>query len=75
MNTTVLFSDQSKRGVGQAPITSWSWSFGDPLSGGANSAGSENPQHTFSAHGTYTVTLTVTDANGLTSTATQRLFV
>jgi hypothetical protein len=75
VDTTVLFQDQSERGAGRAPITSWSWSFGDPSSGEANSATAENPSHTFSAHGTYTVTLTVTDANGLTSTATQQLSV
>ena len=34
-----------------------SWSFGDPGSGASNNSVSTNPSHTFSAPGTYTVTL------------------
>jgi PKD repeat protein len=40
------------------------WSFGD----GAT-ATTQNPSHTYTAAGTYGVTLTVTDANGVTATA------
>ncbi len=39
--------------------TSWSWSFGD---GGTSTA--QNPSHTYSAAGVYTVTLTATNAYG-----------
>ena len=39
--------------------TSWSWTFGD----GATST-AQNPSHTYSAAGTYTVSLTVTNAFG-----------
>ena len=44
----------------------YSWNFGDdsPLGTGAN------PVHEYEAWGTYTVTLTVTDAAGLSSTST-----
>ncbi|MBK6629289.1 MAG: PKD domain-containing protein [Flavobacteriales bacterium] len=38
--------------------TSWTWDFGDPASGGQNSSFSQNPSHTFSGPGTYSVTLT-----------------
>ena len=46
---TVTFTDQS---AGSA--TSWTWSFGD---GGSSTA--QNPVHTYTAAGTYTVSLTV----------------
>jgi len=49
---TVNFSDLSS-----GPIASWLWNFGD---GGAST--SQNPSHTYSAGGTYTVSLTVTSA-------------
>jgi hypothetical protein len=44
----------------------YAWDFGDgsPLGGGAN------PVHEYEAWGTYTVTLTVTDAAGLSSAST-----
>jgi PKD repeat protein len=51
---TVSFSDQSAG----AP-TSWAWDFGD---GGASTA--QNPSHVYQAPGTYTVTLTATNAQG-----------
>ena len=44
-------------------MTGWIWSFGDPGSS-ANTSGLQNPQHTFSAPGTYQVCLIVTDAYG-----------
>jgi PKD repeat protein len=50
----VQFSDQSSG----AP-TSWSWDFGD----GATST-AQNPGHTYAAVGTYTVSLTVSNAVG-----------
>lgn len=43
--------------------TSWSWSFGD---GGSSTQ--QNPVYTYSAPGNYTVTLTVTNAAGSSST-------
>jgi len=51
-------------------ITGWSWSFGD----GATSS-AQSPSHAFTADGTYTVTLVVTDSQGLTSTSSQSVTV
>jgi PKD repeat protein len=50
----VQFTDHSTRGV-----TSWSWDFGD---GGASLE--QHPSHTYTAFGSYTVSLTVADADG-----------
>jgi len=51
-------------------VTSYAWSFGD----GASGAGI-HVSHTYARSGTYTVAVTVTDADGLTSTSSQRLTV
>ncbi|WP_424358642.1 PKD domain-containing protein [Methanocella sp. MCL-LM] len=51
----VQFTDAS---TGYA--SSWQWNFGD----GSPNSTSQNPEHTFSAPGTYTVTLTAINANG-----------
>ncbi|MEJ2719894.1 MAG: PKD domain-containing protein, partial [bacterium] len=51
---TVYFTDQST-----GSPTSWSWNFGDQ---GTSSA--QNPSHTYTSSGTYTVTLTVSNAYG-----------
>ena len=41
----------------ECSVKSRSWNFGDPASGGANTSTLANPAHTFSAAGTYSVTL------------------
>ncbi len=41
------------------PGTKFAWNFGDPASGTADTSSQLNPRHTFSATGTYRVTLTV----------------
>ena len=51
---TVNFTDQSK---GQ--ITSWSWDFGD-----GSTSTEQNPSHTYTDSGKYTVSLTVTGPVG-----------
>src|SRR5688572_18001576 len=56
---TVTFTDLSQNGP-----TSWLWNFGDPTSGANNTSTLQNPSHTFSGPGTYTITLTATNANG-----------
>lgn len=61
---TIQFNDDSTAVVGS--IVSWAWDFGD---GGMSSE--QNPVHTFETTGAFTVSLTVTDNSGLTSTATQ----
>ncbi|MCF6285666.1 MAG: PKD domain-containing protein, partial [Candidatus Hydrogenedentes bacterium] len=53
----VQFTDESTPGT--AAVNSWLWDFGDPDSGAANASASQNPTHTYSASGFYTVTLTV----------------
>ncbi len=50
--------------VAGASITAWDWDFGDPGSGPANTSTLTNPAHTFANPGSYTVTLTVTEASG-----------
>lgn len=59
---TVHFDDTST--AGSSPIVGWYWDFG-----GDGTSTSQNPTHTFSTAGSYPVYLTVTDANGLTSTS------
>jgi PKD domain len=51
-------------------IASYAWSFGD---GGSDSG--TNPRHVYRRAGTYTVTLTVTSALGLTATTLHRVTV
>jgi PKD repeat protein len=51
---TVAFTDASS-----GTPTSWSWNFGD-----GTSASSQNPTHTYASPGTYTVSLTATNAGG-----------
>lgn len=53
----------------------FSWNFGNPASGSANTSTAANPSHTFVTAGsgtvTFNVTLTVTNAAGCSSSATQ----
>ena len=60
------FTDASAPGT--APIAAVSWAYGDGLSGG-------EAQHTYASSGTYSVTLTVTDSNGLSSQASSAVTV
>lgn len=57
-NTTYTFSDLSS-GSG----LSYAWDFGD-----GNTSTSQNPVHTYATDGSYTICLTITDANACTST-------
>ena len=61
---TVNFTDLSANAV-----TSWAWSFGD-----ATTSSLENPTHSYSTPGTYTVGLTVTGPGGV-STHTETDYV
>lgn len=49
---------------------SWSWDFGD-----GNTSTLEDPTNTYSSAGIYSVTLTVTDANGCSSTVTAQVTI
>jgi PKD repeat protein len=62
---TVNFTDTST-----GDIASWDWDFGD-----GHTSASQNPSNDYAAAGTYKATLTVTDSNGQTSTATQTIIV
>ncbi|MGS0685683.1 PKD domain-containing protein [Nakamurella sp. GG22] len=60
----VQFDSSGSTASDGATIASQSWTFGD---GGTSTL--PNPSHTFTAAGTYNVTLTVTDSQGATSAA------
>jgi subtilisin family serine protease len=66
-NYTVEFTDTSSDNDGQ--VTSWNWSFGD----GTTSTDKYPAQHTYSANGSYTVRLTVTDDDGASSAASNTI--
>jgi PKD repeat protein len=72
-NDQATFADQSSPGAGAAPVVRRKWNFGDPASGAADTASAPDPAHTFTSPGIYSVTLTVTDAYGLTSTHTEQV--
>ncbi len=64
-NLTLTFTDATTGG----PVT-WHWDFGD-----TNTSNQQNPVHTYAAGGTYTVTLTTTDACGVSSTTTTTIVI
>jgi PKD repeat protein len=66
------FTDQSSDTDGN--VASYSWSFGDANSA-QNTATTKDANHTFSAGGTYSVQLTVTDNGGATSANTAQVTV
>ncbi len=65
----VQFTSSATTPDGQA-ITGHSWNFGDPASGAANTSNAPNPTHTYSTFGNYTITYSVTTANGCTKDTT-----
>ena len=65
----VSFTDISTF-IPQTNISGWSWDFGDPASGAANTSSLQDPQHIFSNAGFYNVTLTATDQSGCISVKT-----
>jgi subtilisin len=62
------FTDASTDGDGS--VVGWSWSFGDGTGSTA-----QNPAHAYAVGGTYTVSLTVTDDDGATDSASQTVTV
>lgn len=65
---TVMFTDLSTDN--NEDIMSWSWNFGDD-----ETSMIQNPSHTYSEAGTYDVSLTTTDSEGLSHTTTQSVTV
>ncbi len=65
----VTFSGQSSV-PGSSPIVSFEWGFGD-----GGTASGPDVTYTYTAQGTYQVTLTVTDQNGLSNTTSATIFV
>lgn len=63
---TITFNDNSTPNSGT--IINWAWNFGDPASGPLNTSTLQNPTHTFSTAGNYTITLVVTTDKGCVST-------
>ncbi|KGJ86807.1 S8 family serine peptidase [Colwellia psychrerythraea] len=64
---TVTLTDKS---TDDTSVTSHNWSFGD-----GSSSSASNPSHTYSADGSYQVSLTVSDAQGLTDSKTATVTV
>ena len=64
---TVRFTDTSY--AGDSPISSWYWNFG------GQSSTQQNPLHCFNNPGLYTVSLTITDALGNSSTETKQSYI
>jgi gliding motility-associated-like protein len=61
---TVNFTDMTPDAV------SWSWTFGD-----GNNANTETPSNTYTALGNYNVSLSVTDVNGCSASASKSSFI
>jgi hypothetical protein len=64
----VQFTDQST--PTDAAITAWAWNFGD-----LGTSADPNPAFTFPDPGTYTVSLAVTDANGVVGSSSRQIVV
>jgi len=65
LGTATVFTDNSTS-TGAA-ITNWAWDFGD-----GQTSSAQNPSHTYTASGNYTVNLVVTNSRGCMSTATPK---
>ena len=57
--------------TGGTPAYSYSWNFGD----GSGASTAQNPSHTYSAAGTFTAVLTVTDSSSPARTATSSITI
>lgn len=56
-------------------LAGWSWDFGDPASGAANTTAAQDPTHIYNTPGNYTVTLVVTTSGGCTTTFSKQVTV
>jgi len=73
-DTYAQFTDTSKVALPDN-IVAWAWNFGDPGSGPLNTSTLQNPQHSYSATGSYNVQLIVTSNRGCKDTIVHVLFV
>lgn len=64
----VSFADSSK--VGSAPISSWTWNFGN-----GTTSNQQNPSHNYGFGGQYSVSLNVIDTNGCVGNVRKPAFV
>ncbi len=71
----VSFENESKPGIGSAPIVASYWYFDDPSSGSADTSTLENPVHDFSGPGSYAIILVVADANHRNAEASETITV
>ncbi|WP_048600647.1 S8 family serine peptidase [Rubeoparvulum massiliense] len=72
VNKTVVLDASDSKAIGDDPvITEYTWNLGD----GSNTVTGKLIRHRYTKAGTYTVTLTVTDSNGLTSTTTHTITI
>ncbi len=70
---TAFFDNSNPNGGGQ--ITGWHWDFGDAISGTPNTSLLQDPSHTYSVPGPYTVTLIITNLNGCKDTIAKGIMV
>jgi len=61
--------------LSQGSVSSWSWNFGDPLSGSSNISSFQNPEHLYSQAGNYVVSLAVGSTNGCSDTVVKNVVV
>ena len=69
-NCTDLSCDFTDNSTDDTAVVSYDWDFGD-----GNSSTNQNPTHVYAAEGTYNVTLTVADGEGLTDAGNQSVTV
>lgn len=74
VGTSVDFTDISQLN-GAGSIVQWQWNFGDPGSGILNTSSIADPNHLYSAAGTFVVKLVVSSGNGCTDTVTRNVVV
>ena len=72
-DTYAQFTDTTR--ISSGSIASWLWNFGDPGSGPLNTSVLQNPQHSYTAVGIYTATLTTTSNSGCVTTLAQSFTV
>lgn len=73
-NVGLQFTDQSQQNGGGTIVT-WNWDFGDPASGVNNTSVLQNPTHAFSAGGTFTVLLMISNVEGCIDSISQTVTV